>query len=388
MIRNFEVKGRCPGALAPMMSGDGLVVRIRPRAGQVTAAQAHGIAQAAREYGNGVIDLSSRANLQLRGVRAETHGALLKALDALGLLDDDPATEARRNIVVTPFWSKSGVEPALAPALEAGLAASDLALPGKFGFAVDCGPRRVLNATPADIRIERSDRGKLIVRADGAQFGLPIAFEQAAVVALALARWFIASGGISEGRGRMAAHIRKGAVLPAHLAGTELPAAQAAPATPGLVAGGALVAMAFGSMTADSLEKLASAAAELRVTPWRMVFLPGSDLMPTGLGIISQANDPLLRVESCPGAPWCPQARAETRLLARELASHVPLGKTLHVSGCAKGCACARPVALTLVATSQGYDLVCNGTASATPVVHALSADEILSQPARYLGGL
>ena len=26
----FEIKGWCPGALRPMLSGDGLVVRVRP----------------------------------------------------------------------------------------------------------------------------------------------------------------------------------------------------------------------------------------------------------------------------------------------------------------------------------------------------------------------
>ncbi|MGX1077699.1 sulfite reductase beta subunit-like hemoprotein [Bradyrhizobium elkanii] len=41
------VKGWCPGALRPMRSGDGLVVRIRPRAGRLDAAQAAGIAELA-----------------------------------------------------------------------------------------------------------------------------------------------------------------------------------------------------------------------------------------------------------------------------------------------------------------------------------------------------
>ncbi len=387
-MKNFEIKGRCPGALAPMMSGDGLVVRIRPRAGQVTAAQARGIAHAAREYGNGGIDLSSRANLQLRGVRPETHAALLQALDTLGLLDADPETEARRNIVVTPFWSKVGVEPALASALESGLATSNLALPGKFGFAVDCGPQRVLGAVPADIRIERGDGGRLIVRADGAGFGIPVEVEQAAAVGLALARWFIASGGINQGRGRMAAHIRNCAMLPPELTGSSMPAVESATAMPGLMNGGALVAVAFGSMHADLLERLAAVAPRLRVTPWRMIFLPGIDRLPTVQDLITHPDDPLLRVEACTGAPCCPQGLAPTRPLARELATHVPRGRTLHVSGCAKGCACARPATLTLVATTQGYDLIRNGTASATPVVHGLSADEIRSQPPRYLGGL
>ncbi len=30
-MTGWEIKGWCPGALRPMQSGDGLVVRIRPR---------------------------------------------------------------------------------------------------------------------------------------------------------------------------------------------------------------------------------------------------------------------------------------------------------------------------------------------------------------------
>ncbi|MGY4427317.1 sulfite reductase beta subunit-like hemoprotein [Bradyrhizobium sp. JR6.1] len=47
------IKGWCPGALRPMQSGDGLVVRIRPRGGRLDAAQAAGIAELAARYGNG-----------------------------------------------------------------------------------------------------------------------------------------------------------------------------------------------------------------------------------------------------------------------------------------------------------------------------------------------
>ncbi|MEO6855833.1 MAG: hypothetical protein ABI410_07150, partial [Rhodoferax sp.] len=68
-----QTQGWCPGALRPMLSGDGLVVRVRPYAGRLTPAQAAGIAALARQHGNGMLDLTSRANLQLRGVHPESH---------------------------------------------------------------------------------------------------------------------------------------------------------------------------------------------------------------------------------------------------------------------------------------------------------------------------
>ncbi len=76
-MSRFEIKNWCPGALRPMLSRDGLVVRIRPHGSALSPAQAAGIAKAAAKHGNGLIDLTSRANLQLRGVDPSSHGELL-----------------------------------------------------------------------------------------------------------------------------------------------------------------------------------------------------------------------------------------------------------------------------------------------------------------------
>ncbi|XSC42904.1 hypothetical protein ACF1BQ_032725 [Bradyrhizobium sp. RDT10] len=115
------IKGWCPGALRPMRSGDGLVVRIRPHGGRVDAKQATGIAALAERYGNGLIDLTSRANLQIRGVSDDGHRPLIEELSRLHPIDKDPESEARRNILVTPFWSSSDDTCSLAAELERGL---------------------------------------------------------------------------------------------------------------------------------------------------------------------------------------------------------------------------------------------------------------------------
>jgi precorrin-3B synthase len=67
-----SVKGWCPGALRPMESGDGLVVRLRAHGSRLSAAQAVSIADLALAHGSGLIDLGTRAHIQLRGVRAES----------------------------------------------------------------------------------------------------------------------------------------------------------------------------------------------------------------------------------------------------------------------------------------------------------------------------
>src|SRR5205807_2445626 len=56
-------KGWCPGARRPMQARDGLLVRLRISGGIVTAAALRGLAQAGRAHGNGLFDLSARANL-------------------------------------------------------------------------------------------------------------------------------------------------------------------------------------------------------------------------------------------------------------------------------------------------------------------------------------
>ncbi|WP_309663848.1 precorrin-3B synthase [Tabrizicola sp.] len=360
-IKGPQIKGWCPGALRPMQSGDGWLVRIRPPGGMLTPAQAAGIAKASLAHGNGILDLSSRANLQLRGVRPEAHAALIDDLSALGLIDPDIATETARNIVVTPFWQPGDGTQPLASRFAAALAAAP-PLPGKFGFAIDTGPNPVLHDTPADIRLERDMSGQLILRPDGHALGKAVTEGTAIDAALALTRWFLATGGAPEGRGRMAAHLAR-ADLPD---GFALAAAPPLPLPlPGAVPQGALVAFAFGQMQAATLAGLAALGRDLRLTPWRMLLIAGADIAPDLPDLITTPDDPLLRVTACTGAPGCPQALGPTRDLARMLAPFV--NHSLHVSGCAKGCAHPGLAPITLVATSSGYNLIRNGTASGAP---------------------
>ena len=348
---DFTLKGWCPGALRPMQSGDGLVVRIRPRLARLTAAQLRGIAAASLTHGNGVIDLTARANLQLRGVTEASHGPLLADLDALGLIDPDAQTESHRNVVVTPFWLGAEVQN-LAETLYTALR-SGPELPGKFGFALDIGEKRVLADTSADIRLESGAKG-LILRADGATGGQRVSLATAVPEALRMAVWFLTSGGAANGRGRMAEHLTR--VSPPFDT-TQIPYEKAVAQVPGLTAIGALIAFEFGTLRAELLADLADLSPAIRVTPWRMLLVEAATVAPRP-GIITEPDDPRLRVLACTGAPGCPQGLQETRKLARRLAPAVPLGKLLHISGCGKGCAHSRPADLTLSGTPRGFALL------------------------------
>jgi len=373
----FEIKGWCPSALRPMLSGDGLVVRLRPRGGRLSSAQAAGIAELSARHGNGLIDLTGRANLQIRGVREESHEPLIEGLDRLGLVDAELDAETQRNVLVSPFWNAGDDIQSLAAELEQALAKRPLGLPEKFGFAVDCDERRVLAQAPGDIRIERGSDGSLIVRADGAPRGRTVSRGEAIETALSLAEWFVASGGAKGGRGRMAAHLAT-TDFPHELAQTE-PAPTTASPEPGIHLTGALVGLAFGQLQSATLTYLASLAPGLRMTPWRMIFLEGLREMPVQEGLVTRGYDPMLRVIACTGAPGCPEAHAETRTLAASLAPHISEDATLHVSGCAKGCAHPGSSEVTLVGAADGYDLVRHGSPRDVPAMRGLTPAQLLA---------
>jgi len=381
-----SVKGWCPGAIRPMPSGDGLVVRVRPFGGRLDAAQAAGLADLAERHGNGLIDVTSRANLQIRGVSENSHRLLLDGLAQLSLLDPDAGTEARRNILVTPFWRDGDETQALAAELEEALADSMLELPVKFGFAIDDGKSRVLAGNSADVRIERDAAGGLLVRADGARFGRSVARGEAVATALAIARWFAASA-VSDGRGRMATHLAAGANLPAALRGEMEPAPIMAAARPGLYPQGAMVGVAFGQFSHATLNQLSGCGHALRMTPWRMVLSEGKRTMPSAPGLITEPYDPALRVIACSGAPRCREAHGDTRALAAALTHNIGAAAQLHVSGCAKGCAHSGAAAITLVATAQGFDLVRGGSTRDEPVLRGLDREDVVRDPSILMGG-
>src|SRR5579871_1173083 len=384
-VSAVAVKGWCPGVWQPMRSGDGLVVRLRPRAGRIDAGQAAGIADLAERCGNGLIDLTNRANLQIRGVSETSHPSLIDGLAKLHLLDADPDAEARRNILITPFWTAGDDTIAIAEELERALEGGPAGLPAKFGFAVDCDRERVLAGASADIRIERDTDGQLIVRADGMDFGCTVTCNEAKTTALALAEWFVASGGGEKGR--MTSHIAAGAKLPESLCGSAVPARQQAVPDPGITARGALFGVAFGQITHTTLRWLAEQARGLRLTPWRMMLAEGLRDIPVGEGFITRADDPLLRVVACSGAPRCNESHAETRALAKALAPHLLANARLHVSGCTKGCAQSALASITLVATSDGFDVIRNGSTRDAPAIRGLSRAGILANPLLLSGG-
>lgn len=349
-----------------MMAGDGLLVRVRPPLGRLSAAQALGLSEAARRHGNGLIDLTNRAALQVRGVTEKGHRPLLEQLITLGLTDPDPAREARRNFILTPDWSAGDDTGGIAQGLLARL--DDVPdLPPKIGIAIDTGPAPGLTEVPADFRFERSENGMLLLRAEGHALGAPTSVETAAQDLIALTRWFLATEGAASGR--MARHKAPLPMVPEVAPAPLRPLPQLLAQAPGPFHG-----VPFGQLDADSLTALAArqGVTALRLTPWRGLILEGSTAIPR-----HAPHDPLLRVDACPGAPACPQASVATRDLAARLAPHVE--GSLHVSGCAKGCARPRPADIVLTGNQGRFDLARKACAGSPPAQASLAPDQLLA---------
>jgi len=366
------VKGWCPGAHRPMMSGDGLVVRVRPRLGRITRDQVLEVCTLANVNGNGMIDVTSRANLQIRGVSEKAHGSLLTGLIAAGLVDVDAVLDMRRNVVATPFWKPGDLTDRLGSVLAERL--PDLPeLPAKFGFALDTGDRPMLADVSADIRVERGPEG-LVVHADGAGRGLAVSEGQAVDAMISMAGWFARTGGHDSGR--MVRHVAK--VTWPDTWDTSVSTHQAPRIIPGQRDQGVVAGVPFGQVAAKDLSDLvqSSGATHLRVLPWRLLCLEGAENA-SHPGFVFAGDDPLLRLSACPGAPLCPQATVPTRRLARRLA-----GRTgpLHVSGCTKGCARQTAATLTIVGCDGAYDVIRDGTAQDLPVATGLTEDQVVER--------
>jgi precorrin-3B synthase len=350
-----------------MAAGDGLLIRLRPHLARLTRAQALALAAIARDHGNGQIDLTSRAALQIRGVGEHGWRRAIERLVAARLVDPDPAIEARPALLVAPDWRMGDDTHRIAIALASRLAELP-PLPGKFGIAIDAGDAAVLCDDPADLRIERGATGDLVLRADGRETGVPLAPGGEAGAVIALARWLADTGGSRAGR--MARH---DAALPRWATGDAPPARAGDRMRAGRHPLGAAIGFAFGRIEADRLTDLVAdtTISGLRITPWRIAIVEG------GTAADVAGLDPLA-VDACVGAPDCPQATVETRQLAVRLAPHVT--GSLHVSGCDKGCARARPAANMLTGRSGRFDLGFDARAGDPPAAVGLDAASLLAR--------
>ena len=92
----------CPGVLRPHLAADGVLARLRVPGGVLSSAALQGLRSVAADLGDGGLGLTSRGNLQIRGIAPDRIEVLEERLGGLGLLPH-PTHERVRNIIASPL---------------------------------------------------------------------------------------------------------------------------------------------------------------------------------------------------------------------------------------------------------------------------------------------
>ncbi|WFP73464.1 precorrin-3B synthase [Mesorhizobium sp. WSM4906] len=458
----FSRRGACPALSAPMQTGDGLLVRLNPVAGGLSPRSLVGLGESALRHGNGIMEVTARGSLQIRGLTAESARLLAAEVDALGI--------AVRTGVPVEIGPLAGIDPQevadprpLAERIRAAIDEAGLAarLGPKVSVIVDGGGQLAMDALTADVRLKavraggellwrvsvggdsRSARPLALVDGDAAR---DIAVAALRMVAergreahtrdlterqlVSLASWHSFAPpsvlpDISPTRGEIGSfaagspsgahpHFATSAIgetggdsaispLVGEMSGPPSAAAAQLLRRTGRTEGGAVerqrspvglfdlandhalgIGLPFGSMPAQPLielvrQVLQRGSTEIRLAPGRALLFLGlsssacASLQTSAatLGFVTSPADPRTRIAACPGAPACASARIAARAIAETIATEsadlFDTSITLHISGCAKGCAHPGPAALTLVGDENGAGLVVDGTAKALP---------------------
>ncbi|WP_439499573.1 precorrin-3B synthase [Bosea sp. (in: a-proteobacteria)] len=384
-------RGWCPSTLRPMETGDGWLVRLHPPGGTLTPAQLRRVARLAEETGNGLVEISGRGNLQIRGVRPQAHPVLVEALLADGLVDEAGGTGPQRLVLTSPLAGRDASDLIDSAALSAEIERAGRAvdgLPAKTNVVVDGGGSLALDGFPADLRVVAIGSEAVAIGLPQAIWLGPVALGDAAAAVTALLSGFAACRRTDPARLHRLRDLSDeqtvALIANCALSRTSPPPVRPAPRRVGIVAlrssRVALIAgLPFGRSDAATLAGLSAVAAELgveemRFSPWRgLAFLGLGRDEATELaahcetrGLITRDDDPRLSVQACSGAPACPRGETRTMMdaavLAEAAAELLAAGRTLHLSACVKSCAHAGPADLTLIGQDGRYDVVIGGT--------------------------
>jgi precorrin-3B synthase len=375
-----------------MPTGDGLLARLIPSA-PIPVSDFAALCDASQTHGNGIVEVTQRGSLQVRGLSPASAPVFARTAFALGL-----GVEERPRILTSPLMGLDAHELLDLRSLVAALR-QDLAnhpafatLGPKVSVLIDGGGTLHLGDMSGDLRLQADTSTRLHLSIGGAgasATGLGWIKPHHALEVIVHVLGSIANRG-TRARGRDLANGADAHALRASLAGVlsdEPPPAPRPCAEPigshrlhdGRAAFG--MALPFGYTEAGVLKRMAHAAAgcgatSIRPASGRALLAIGLDAAATGEfaasaaagGFVVRPDDARRFIVACAGAPACGSATLYTRRLAPAIADAArPLldgSLTIHVSGCAKGCAHPGAAALTLVGPDR---LVVQGRAGDTP---------------------
>jgi len=366
-------RGACPTLHVPMQTGDGLLARLRIVGGRLTQAELSTLAMLAERHGNGLLEITARGNLQVRGLRPESAPIFARTVSA------QIPIEGGLNIDLSPLAGDDPTELAdprpLADAIRKGAEKLAGRLAPKVSVVIDGSGQVCLAALKADIRLVALPTGGWTITLGGSK-PQRVDAEGATATALAVLGALAAIG----------PEARATDLFP-YAGGSEL-FAKPWRSSFNLAQGKArAIALPFGSARSSEIMALCEAAKaaevqNLRLAPDHTLLLDNApdDLIvkAEALGFITASEDARWRISACIGSAGCASGHIPAREMAAALARELPSGKHLHVSGCSKGCAHPRPADLTLVGRPDGIGLVINGRAGDTPR-QVLDADAVLA---------
>ena len=99
---------KCPGLFYATPAQDGILSRIRIPGGILNSQQFRAIADIAQQYGGGYVDVTNRANLQIREIHQGINPLVLKQLQDVGLGCTNTTVDQIRNIMTSPT---AGIDP-------------------------------------------------------------------------------------------------------------------------------------------------------------------------------------------------------------------------------------------------------------------------------------
>ena len=415
----------CPSVHEPFSQVDGALVRVRLPGGVMSTSQLARVARAAHSHGTGV-ELTNRANVQIRGVARESLGELERALVLAGVTDADPALERRRNVMASPTAGRDAKElvdtrSLVAAAIALLGAASNEHLSPKFGLLIDGGGRVHVRERHQDLSVgavrllDGSWSFELrlgeALAAGGDDPAVLVAPERVAAVlkgALDLVASSPAAGGrtsqlvavlgaqevfgrIEVRSGETLRRVERGELAPVDASGPPIGVVAQRQSGYSMIGAMPLLGRTSGAILA-AVATLADevGSPSVHVTPWRsllVVDVPDAESAKvlarlSQLGLVTDANDPALGVVACAGARGCPAGSVDTQRDATALITalrdeSVNAPFTVHLSGCAKRCADATTdFDVTLVGTGAGgtYDLVRRGARDPEPLRRGLDA--------------
>jgi precorrin-3B synthase len=398
-------RGACPGLSVPMPSGDGLLARLRP-IGTISLAAFADLCAAARQFGNGVVEVTSRGSIQIRGLTASSAARFADAVAALAISADD-GIPVHSNVLTGLDAHEILDAGSVAGQLRRTLAATSLParLSPKISVVIDGGGALGLDNLAADVRLSADSANGdtvfhigvagdaatatklgIVTHTDGVEAAQRILDVIARHGRAARARDVLATDGAAPFKVALA----NIGVAAAHSASnTKTRAAE--PIGMHLLRDGSFacgLGLAFGQADATTLESLAQAtnmsgASGIRVAADRALLIIGLTERTAAiiaaeaerLGFIVRADDPRRYVIACAGAPICASGHIAARGIARAITEaagkYLDSNFRVHISGCVKGCAHAGAANLTIVGRADGCAVIANGSVHDAPVLLA-----------------